>query len=228
MNRRAFDNYMTEPGLARWAVRHAAGMACCEIHPYRPRILEPCCGDTAPFASAGKELGLLPFGYDIRDVQPGLWDSEVEGAFRPGCDLATFSENDPFGNEEYDVVATNPPFNIGEQVLRRSIERLTPQGAAAFLFKLSFLSTQNRTRFFVSRPPAEVWILRARPSFTQDGGTDVAQEYAFGFWYGRGTDAILKAMGQRFTRLFWLDNKPLMKPSAKKKRVRIEKGGRDG
>ncbi len=222
MTRREHDAYSTDPGLARWAVQHARNMAYIEPDPYIARILEPCCGDDAPFANAGAELGLTPYGYDLRDISPKLWEisGESMGNFRAECDMDAFNVGDPFGNGSYDIVATNPPFSIGEAVVRQSMSRLKPQGAAAFLFKLSFMSTQKRSELFVARPPAEVWILRARPSFTGDGGTDVAQEYAFGFWYGAGTDAMLKAMGQRFTRLYWLDNSKMMG----KKRVRIEKG----
>ena len=213
MARREHDNYTTDPGLAKWAVKHAMNMAVIPDEPFRAAIIEPCCGDVAPFAGAGKEFGLVPYGFDVRDVKPAVWELG-------GQDMGEFRRADfevqmhgPFAahfKDGFDVVATNPPFSLGEFVVRRSLEMLKPQGCAVFLVKMAFLSTQERSKLFVSRPPAEVWILRARPSFTGDGNTDVAQEYAFAFWYGAGTDALMKAIGQRQTRLYWLDNSAMM------------------
>jgi len=227
MARREHDNYTTDPGLARWAVKHAMNMAVISYAPLHSTIIEPCCGDVAPFAAAGKEFGLVPYGFDIRDVKPEVWElgGKGMGEFRR-ADFEVlmhgpFTEKVSFG---FDVVATNPPFSLGEFVVRRSLEMLKPQGCAVFLVKMAFLSTQERSKLFVARPPAEVWILRARPSFTGDGNTDVAQEYAFVFWHGAGTDALMKAIGQRQTRLYWLDNSTMMGKRAKRTRIEKEEG----
>lgn len=224
--RRANDNYSTDPGLARWAVRHAVGMAIVNREP--PSILEPCCGDTAPFATAGHELGFIPCGYDVRDVSPPLWGIG-------GCGGGQFKQHDvnyeglPGFHDDgaFDVIATNPPFSFGEEVIRKSLRMLSPTGCAAFLVKLAFLSTQERSKLFVSRPPAEVWILRARPSFSGDGRTDVAQEYAFVFWHGAQLDAMVQG-ARGGTKLAWLDNAALMtRPGKRGKRVRVEKAVAD-
>ncbi len=231
MTRRANDNYPTDIGLARWIVRHAAGLAILPKLPDRSLILEPCCGDTAPFAQSGKELGFIPYGYDVREVRPPLW--EIGGL---GCGqfevydvnyerLHPFKHDHDYEGGPFDIIATNPPFTFGENVVRKSLRMLAPNGCAAFIAKMAFLSTQERSKLFVQRPPAEVWILRARPSFSGDGKTDVAQEYAVTFWLGEALDAAMRSAGVTATRLHWLDNAPLMsKASERKKRVRIEKG----
>jgi hypothetical protein len=227
------DNYSTDPGLARWAVRHAMNMAVMPDEE-RGRIVEPCCGDLSPFAAAGAELHLIPYGFDVREIKPPLWSIAGTGCGQfhihdSNCErVHPFVVDDDFRGGGFDIVATNPPFSIGERVIRRSLQMVKPNGCAVFLVKMSFLSTQERSKLFVSRPPAEVWILRARPSFTGDGNTDVAQEYAFVFWQGAGTDALMKAIGQRQTRLYWLDNSTMMaKPNrdGRGQRVAIEKGG---
>lgn len=111
---------------------------------------------------------------------------------------------------------------IGEQVIRWSLEHLAPTGCAVFLTKMAFLSTQKRSQLFVDRPPAEVWVLRARPSFTGDGHTDVAQEYAFTFFLGERVSQMMSHTGRGATHLHWLDNSRMMtKPT--RQRVRIEK-----
>ena len=217
--RRPNDNYTTNIGLARWAVGHAKRIAMLGD---TPRMLEPCCGDDAPFATAAKEQGLIPYGFDVRDVKPGLWvdaESKADGSVKGMTDYSTFQGV----NGGYDLIATNPPFIIGEKVVRSSLDMLAPHGAAVFLVKMAFLGTQDRSKLFKSRPPAEVWILTARPSFTGDGGTDIAQEYAFVFWHGKQIDSLVDALGMRSTKLYWLDNKRLI-GAPDKRRVRIEKG----
>lgn len=233
MTRRAFDNYSTDPGLASWAVKRAASIAVLPDggvgEDDQPTILEPCCGNDAPFASVGAAMGMMPFGYDIRRVIPDLW--EIAG---PGmgmmcweCVSESFPRQDGV-RSGYDIIATNPPFNIGEEIIRRSLALLNPCGCAAFLTKMAFLSTQKRSQLFVERPPLEVWILRARPSFTGDGATDIAQEYAFTFWVGKELERFLQlADGVVHTQLYWLDNAPLMEKGGKRKRVRIEKEASD-
>lgn len=227
------DNYPTDVGLARWAVKHAARMAL--YSDGDGRMLEPCCGDDAPFAQAAKEIGMTPFGFDIRDVSPPLWNeaAEDDGCCYSRIDVAKDdlmfvlpSAMNPREKFDFDVVATNPPFIIGERVVRKSLDMLKPHGAAVFLTKVAFLGTQERSKFFKQRPPAEVWILTARPSFTGDGKTEIAAEYAFLFWHGRHTDRLLESLGMRVTKLYWLDNKRMM-TTGSAKRVRIEKGLKD-
>ncbi len=215
MTRRIHDNYSTPPTIARWAVRHAANMAV--LPEQGGSIIEPCCGDESPFATAGNELGLLPTGFDVRDVNPEVF--RQHGSLITDCSIDTYLEEQGEYSEKYDIVATNPPFSIGERIVRESLRLLKPHGCAVFLVKMAFLGTQKRSELFVERPPAEVWIMRARPSFTGDGKSDLAQEYCFVFWYGPAADGMMKALNQRQTRLYWLDNSKMMD----KKRVRIQK-----
>jgi len=225
MGRRDFDNYGTHHGLARWAVRHAIELAAISDN-HLARILEPCCGDTAPFASAGREMGLRPHGYDVRPVDPPLWRDQDPDLLYRETSAADFDDV-WWDQPRFDVIATNPPFRIGESVIRRSLELLCPYGAAAFLTKMAFLGTQDRSKLYLERPPAEVWILTARPSFTGDGKTDMAQEYCFIFWVGTALDEMRRKWeGQ--TRIHWIDNKPLMTEEEAKQRVRIEKEDADG
>jgi len=223
MARKEHDNYGTHLGLARWAVKHAMQMALLPQAPDKGNMLEPCCGDDAPFARAAAEFGMNPFGFDVRDVDPPVWrDYEGPGYCMPNHDIKEVKRQDLF-----DVIATNPPFIIGEQVVRRSLDMLAPHGVAVFLTKVAFLGTQERSKLFMERPPAQVWILRARPSFTGDGQTNIAQEYAFTFWNGHGTDDVLHSMGFRQTHLHWLNSGYIM-GNKKKKRVRVAKEKTDG
>lgn len=227
MTRRHHDNYGTHPALAEWAVHRACTLA---VHPRT--ILEPCCGDTAPFALAGRrKCGLEAYGFDIRDCigRDQMWNHDGQEAmeFRQ-CDF-TVENKGPFAFlvDKFDIIATNPPFSIGEYVVRRSLDMLAPHGCAVFLVKMAFLGTQERSKLFITRPPAEIHILTARPSFTGDGQTDVAQEYAFVFWEGEQTETLLERTSGKRTTLHWLDNGPMMR-AGRTGRVRIEKGQDNG
>jgi len=223
MTRRDFDNYGTHPGIARWAVGHATRL-CGKYHD--GRILEPCCGDDAPFASAGKEAGLFPFGYDIRDVAPELWSGRDADYVYPDTSVNEFATQ-WWDGRLFDIIATNPPFRIGENVIRKSLELLSPFGSAVFLVKMAFLGTQERSKMYIERPPAEIHILTKRPSFSGDGKTDVAQEYCLVFWLGDELDRMWRRWN-RPTMISWLDNKPLMTDAQAKPRTVVEKGEEDG
>jgi len=244
MARRENDNYPTDPLLARWVVKHAvniAGFDPPEICNSELRstqdldMLEPCCGDTAPFAAAAHSLGMRAHGFDIRDIEAPAWADPSR--FRPGVSYQKEFENllsketgIPLVPSRYPkVIATNPPFSDGLQIAKYCVDVLDPWGVCAFIVKVAFIGTQARSAWFMKNPPSEVWIISKRPSFTGDGKTDMAQEYCVVFWLGSALYESMKRLngGHYFTRLHWLNNKGLMTPK-QPKRVVIEKEKSDG
>lgn len=208
-DRIANDNYETTTEIAWWAVNHCLGISerYCGKPTTRLAMLEPGCGDVAPFARSAASLGINSFACDLREV-PRYSDVTVI----PGTDFVCMPERaDPvIYGQKYDVIATNPPFVIGEEFIIRSLDLLAPRGVAAFLMKMSFLASQGRAKFFLERPPAEVHILSKRPSFAH-GKTD-AQEYAVMFWNGEEVDAKIRKKYGRISRLYWEINAEWSKP----------------
>lgn len=230
MSRIENDNYPTDIRLASWTVLRALELAGLVHAPgvIAPgvRMVEPCCGDYVPFIRMGIKAGVdYAVGFDVRQVAP-LLTADMEGhvSIRPGVDIADKKHVSGLFNS-YEIVATNPPFSIAETVVRTSLCMLNPHGVAGFLVRQSFLTTQKRSQFLMSRPPLEVWMLTKRPSFTRDGKTDMA-EYCLAFWCGRTLDRQLDVLGQRFTRMYWLENQHLCLDQ--EDRVVIEKEGGDG
>jgi|GEM_PF-3569122 len=230
--RREKDDYPTPTPIAEWAVKRAMQLKASMVSiPATLSVLEPGCGDRAPFARAAAIYGRGPgpdiraFGIDIRtreelpnDAEPVEDHCEEElqrtiSIYR-GKDFlhgsTIHSLFDKWALADYlsggfDVIATNPPFNRGEEFVRQSLIFLNGTGVAVFLLRLSFMSTQGRIPLFRDRPPAEVHVLHKRPSFI-NGKTDNS-EYGLFLWLGDDLDGFLKAQGRREARLAWLDNR---------------------
>lgn len=78
---------------------------------------------------------------------------------------------------EADFVVGNPPFSEAETHVRHAL-RCAPN--VAFLLRLGFLASQERSAFWLEHKPAAVYVLTERPSFT-GGGSDSA-DYCFVVW----------------------------------------------
>ncbi|MCK9629993.1 MAG: hypothetical protein M0R37_15555 [Bacteroidales bacterium] len=229
----ADDNYATPPLIARWAVVHALKLlGAMEPPPYpHLRALEPACGDTAPFGMAMAQRGLQTMLQDLRDVNGEaireLWKREHGVDLAPRAPVEILSCWDYLTAQlptVYHLIAVNPPFKMAEQFVRRVIDRdLDGHGVAVFLLRLGFLESQARSALFSERPPAEVHVLTARPSFAH-GKTD-STAYGLFFWRGSAADAQARNGGYQTTTLHWIDNAAW---EPRRGRVRIEKGAEHG
>jgi len=201
------DNYKTPLEIAKWTVDRCMEISekYCGKSATKLRMLEPGCGDAQPFSRYAASQGISSFGVDIREV-------DINGAGNvtvlkgesfldmPGEGTAILY------SQKYDIIATNPPFIYGIEFVNRAMDLLSPRGVAAFLLKLSFMSSQSRLEFFEQRPPSEVHILSKRPSFAH-GRTDRGQEYGIFVWNGEEVDKKIRAKRGRLTRVFWQRNK---------------------
>jgi hypothetical protein len=72
----------------------------------------------------------------------------------------------------------NPPFSDAEAHVRHALSR-TP--GVAFLLRLAFLESIKRRPLWQAHPPAAVYVLSERPSFT--GGATDSAAYGFFIWH---------------------------------------------
>ena len=211
------DSYNTPPKLAKFAVDHAESL----IQKYAPdkkvksfRMLEPGCGDGAPFARYASWLGHDAYAVDIRSEALNIYHpTELE---RPlprvlGYDFLKDPTFPKIWPGEFDLIVTNPPFKFGQQFIDRSISLLSETGVAAFLVKMNFLGTRGRMKFFKTRSPSEVHILSQRPSFAHKA-TDRMQEYCFIFYLGTWLDKKVRRNRGGVPRIYWQDNKSFDAP----------------
>ena len=171
--RREYDNYPTPEPLAAHIVDRAIELSPrAYSHNSWVFMLEPGCGDAAPFAKHAKKRGVYSaLGVDIRDItRPGLIGNT--DFLSPGFNPAP----------TFDVIATNPPYNLAQEFVEKSLTLLSSNGIAAFLLRLGFLASLKRAELFKRRPPCQIEVLQRRPSFTGNG-TD-SHDYAVFYWTG--------------------------------------------
>lgn len=84
---------------------------------------------------------------------------------------------------EFDAVIGNPPFSLAEQWVHHSLAAVHDGGIVLLFLRLAFLESEKRGRRFwpVVGKPNNVTVFSTRPSFTGDGGSDMAA-YAMFFW----------------------------------------------
>lgn len=87
---------------------------------------------------------------------------------------------------QFPLIVGNPPYNVAEAFVWRSLDHLTEDGVLVFLLRHAFLATQGRYERMYSplkgkARPFLVTVCSQRPSFTGDGNTD-STEYTLYFW----------------------------------------------
>ena len=139
---------------------------------YCEEILDPCAGGdnnntmSYPEAlSSFTESGILTI--DIREDS----GAEVKGDYLK------------MGIHNRDMIITNPPFAIAEQIIEKALKDVKDYGFVVMLLRLNFLGGKARQEGFWSRVglPDSIYVHPKRMSFTDDGKTD-SIEYAHFVW----------------------------------------------
>lgn len=135
-------------------------------------ILDPCAGgDSGNFMSYPTAINQF-FGYDkevktidIRD------DSRAE---TKGDYLTMDIEYTP------DVIITNPPFFLAEEIIRKSLNIVSDNGYVIMLLRLNFFGSVKRKSLFDTFMPKYSFVHHKRMSFT--GGHTDSIEYQHCVW----------------------------------------------
>lgn len=147
---------------------------------YFSSILDPCAGGDADnpmsYPKALAEFGITHVKtMDIRDDSP----AEIKGNY-----LTT-------DIEPQQLIITNPPFNMAEQIIKKALSDTVDGGFVVMLLRLNFLGGKTRQETFWSEVgmPEAVYLHPKRMSFTNDNKTD-SIEYAHFVWIkGKGNPA---------------------------------------
>lgn len=136
-------------------------------------ILEP--------AAAGRAL--LP---PLRATWPAATICPRDLVLQPGDEGVVEQRNFWLDDEpeQFDLVITNPPYEIAETFVRAGLMKLRQGGRLALLLRLGFLASRERKPLFTAHVPESVWVLTERPSFGTGptaGKTDFS-EYAWMVW----------------------------------------------
>ena len=141
--------------------------------PDRALWLDPCAG------------GDKKHGMSYPEVLKEMFDVETATVDIREDSLAEIKEDFlkvDFGKKEkYDVVITNPPFNLAKEVIEKSFECVKEGGYVIMLLRLNFFGSKARKPFWDQQLPRWAYVHHRRMSFTDDGNTD-SIEYMHAVW----------------------------------------------
>jgi len=140
--------------------------------------LDPCAG--------GGVVNGQKFSMPYPDVLRGRgWESITTLDIRSDsladikADFLTWDNPD---NLDFDLIITNPPFAIAEEITRKALELVdTESGKVIMLQRLNWLGSAARDDFFSEYPPTTIVMHSRRPSFGGTSSTD-SVEYAHFIW----------------------------------------------
>lgn len=138
------------------------------------KILDPCAGgDEYHEMAYPMALRKSPFKIGQIDTIDIREDSKAEMK----TDFLTADVPD-----DYNLIITNPPFNIAMDVIKRSLEKAADHtGVVVMLLRLNFFGTRQRQKFWQENMPILTYVHTRRPSFLNTWGTD-SIEYMHAVW----------------------------------------------
>ena len=81
-------------------------------------------------------------------------------------------------------IITNPPFQIAQAMIERSLSLIDPGAKAAFFLKLLFLEGQKRRKFYDATPPKNIYVFSKRIKCAKNGEFDKVQASAVAYaWF---------------------------------------------
>lgn len=71
--------------------------------------------------------------------------------------------------EKYDIIIGNPPYNLAQEFIDKSLSLLNPGGKLIFLLRTNFLESKKRFEWWQDKIPDLLFVLHKRPSFIGGG-----------------------------------------------------------
>jgi hypothetical protein len=141
--------------------------------------LDPCAGGGSVNLS---EVFTMPYPDVLAEYG---WDDVITLDIREDshadikADFLTWNNPD---NLDFDLIITNPPFAIAEEITRKALELVDQEsGKVIMLQRLNWLGSAARDDFFTGYPPTTTVMHARRPSFGGTSSTD-SVEYAHFIW----------------------------------------------
>jgi hypothetical protein len=153
------------------------------VHPKHALVLDPCAGGDATnpmtYPTVLEEWGFNPVTMDLRADSPCQF---------PGENFLTAD----FMDLQFDMIITNPPYNLAVPFIERALELTKPMGWVVMLLRVNFLGAQKRGEWWQTHMPESMHTHSRRPCFYPDNwkeimpwlekkGTD-STEYAHFVW----------------------------------------------
>ena len=146
------------------------------------KILDPCSGGDKKFGMsypiALRNLNIN--GVDTVDIREDS-QAQIKG------DYLLLDMKD-----KYDVIITNPPFNISKDIILKALDDVKDGGFVIMLLRLNYFEGKVREDLWKTHMPKYCFVHNKRISFTDNGKTD-SIEYCHMVWQ--------KGVKPEFTRL---------------------------
>ena len=131
-------------------------------HQIKYPVLEPCAG-YGSIANILKSKG----GVVTNDI-------DLDMVCDYNFDFLTW---DP--SNKFKTILTNPPFNLAESIIKKSIQDSKFGNEVIMLLRLNFLGSEKRQKFWKDHPPKQIYVLSKRPRFIRSGDSI---EYGWYVW----------------------------------------------
>ena len=82
-------------------------------------------------------------------------------------------------SNKFKTILTNPPFNLAESIIKKSIQDIEFGNEVIMLLRLNFLGSEKRRRFWNNYPAKKIYALSKRPRFIRSGDST---EYGWFVW----------------------------------------------
>lgn len=164
------------------------------------KILDPCAGWNPEYAvvnSYWEEVVVKAQDMSYPAVLFEFWadyNSITTNDIRkdsPACYHFDYTEWE--GTAKYDIIITNPPFNIAQDIIKKSLELCEEWWYVIMLLRLNYFWWKVRQDFWKKNMPKYAYVHNRRMSFTQNGNTD-SVEYMHCVWqkWGNPEETKLK------------------------------------
>lgn len=145
------------------------------------KYLDPCAGGDEKHPMSYPTV-LKTYGIDV--VTTDIRESSLAEVKEDYLFLDT-------AEEYFDVIITNPPFNIAEQIIEKALKDVKHGGYVIMLLRLNFFGSKSRFPMWQKQLPVEAYVHHRRMSFTDDGKTD-SIEYMHCVWQKGTTPEFTK------------------------------------
>lgn len=136
-------------------------------------ILDNCAGGDKnhpmSYPEALKQIGVNPTNITTIDIRRDSL-ADIKGNY-----LEIDCKN------KYDVIITNPPFNISRNIIEKSLEDAKDGGFVIMLLRLNYFGGKLRKDMWDKQMPKYCFVHHRRMSFTDNGKTD-SVEYMHCVW----------------------------------------------
>ncbi|HSH24688.1 MAG TPA: hypothetical protein VLA13_04035 [Massilibacterium sp.] len=141
---------------------------------HRKNVLDPCAGGDINNPMSYPTALKNKYNNSINHIE--TLDIREDSLANTKADFLSYTPE-----KKFDVVITNPPFVLAQEIIEKSFDVTSDDGYVIMLLRLNFFGGQKRKAFWDKHLPIYSFVHSKRMSFTETGGTD-SIEYMHCVW----------------------------------------------